>query len=83
MSATMSDLGLYATKTSSPDPWTECGFAEWRQNAVSVRRAWMEMMGLSGEEIEEQCVTDPPVDLDEELAQYNAMFAIQNINKQG
>lgn len=80
MSETTFDLGLQTT--SSPDPWTECGYSEWKQDVGSVRRAWMEMMGLSDEEIAEQCTIEPPSNLDEELAQYNAMFDIQAINKQ-
>lgn len=80
MSEMTFDLGLQTT--SSPDPWTESGYSEWKQYARSVRRAWMEMMGLSDEEIEEQCVIEPPTDLDEELTQYNAMFEVQAINKQ-
>ena len=66
--------------TSSPDPWTASGYSEWRQDAWNVRRAWMKMMGMSEEEIEEQCKHCPPTNLDEEIEQYNAMFAIQNMN---
>ncbi len=78
----MSEMSLNLTSrtTSVPDPWSESGYSQW-QNAHNVRVAWMEMMGLSHDEIEEQCAYCPPVDLDEELSQYNAMFAIQEMNR--
>lgn len=61
--------------TSSVDPRGQ--FALWTANIEQVRWAWMEMMGMSQEEIKYQLANDPPTDLDEELAQYNAMCRIE------
>ncbi|NND99134.1 MAG: hypothetical protein HKN47_17595 [Pirellulaceae bacterium] len=59
------------------DPWTigtvVCG-------ASDVRRNWLRMMGLSDEEIEKHCSLVPPTDIDEEVAEYNAMCDIQQLN---
>ena len=78
----MSEMSLSPSlqTTNVPDPWSESGYSQWH-NARNVRVAWMEMMGLSRDEIEEQCEHCPPVDLDEELSQYNAMFALQEMNR--
>lgn len=64
--------------TSSADPWSQ--YSEWKVNALEVRRQWMEMMGLSDEEIEEYCAPGQFADLDEELEQYNAMVRIQKFD---
>jgi hypothetical protein len=53
-----------------------------KQSARSVREAWMRMMGLSEQEIAEHCIGCPPVDLDEELDQYNAMLDIKELNQE-
>ncbi len=78
----MSEQTLHQTglNTRSPDPWTEDGYADWQLDPFAIRRQWMEMMGLSQDEIDENCELDPPTDIDEELSQYNAMFVIQDIN---
>ena len=49
-------------------------------SAMEVRRTWMQMMGFTDCEIQEECRIDPPIDLDEEIEQYNAMFDIQEHN---
>lgn len=69
---------LIGGSTRNCDPWSR--YSNW-QTARSVREAWMRMMGLSDEEIAEHCVDCPPLDLDEELAQYNAMFDVQELNR--
>ncbi len=69
-----------ARTTNSPDPWTESGYSQWAQNALSIRWEWMKMMGFSRDEIEEHCRHCPPANLDEEMSQYNAMFDIQAMN---
>ena len=77
----MTSDSLSNTSTGSThisDPWSE--FADWH-DALEVRKEWMRMMGLDENEIAEQCEHSPPTDMDEELSQYNAMFAIQEINK--
>ena len=48
---------------------------------LKIRREWMAMAGLTVEEIDEECELDPPGNLDEELAEYNAMLEIERINK--
>ncbi len=68
--------------TNSADPWTDHGYAEWRPSAEQVRRQWLAMMGLSQREIDQDCKLDPPVDIDEELEQYNAMFDVNRLNEQ-
>ncbi len=65
----------FLRSTSSVDPLENS--AKWINNAEQVRRAWMEMMGMSDEDIEYHLVNDPPTDLDEELTQYNAMCRVQ------
>jgi len=66
--------------TQLPDPWSEYGYSNWH-GPMEVRIAWLRMMGFDADEIEEQCKHCPPIDLDEELANYNAMFAIQDANE--
>ncbi len=62
--------------TSSVDPLGKS--AKWINNAEEIRRHWMELMGMSQEDIKYHLINDPPTDPDEELAQYNAMFRIQD-----
>lgn len=78
MSETM--LNHDAWSTNQVDPWTESGYSDWVRSAYGVRCEWMEMMGFSPSEIDEECAIRPPTDFDEELAEYNAMFAIQQRN---
>ena len=66
--------------TNVADPWTAHGYSQWH-NAENVRREWMRMMGLSEDEITESINDDPPIDLDDEIAEYNAMFRIQRLNE--
>ena len=54
---------------------------EETDNALKVRKQWMQMMGFPEAEIDDECRRDPPTDLDEELRNYNAMFAIQSRNQ--
>lgn len=75
----MTSNNLTVSSTSQPDPWSE--YSSWH-NARNVREAWMRMMGMSEEEIARECESDPPLDLDEELENYNAMFEIQRLNAQ-
>ena len=67
--------------TGVADPWTTFGYSEWQEDALSVRRRWMEMMRLPQEEIEEHCRTGTYADLDEELEEYNAIFRVQEMNE--
>ena len=67
--------------TRQPDPWSDSGYAQW-QGAADIRKAWMKMMGMDDQEIDEHCKKSPPTNIDDELAEYNAMFAIQEINSQ-
>jgi hypothetical protein len=53
---------------------------EEASNALKVRKQWLTMMGMTETEIAEDCALDPPTDLDAELAEYNAMFRIQDRN---
>lgn len=65
--------------TSVADPFSE--FSEWKADgAVDVRRNWLRMMGLSDAEIEEDCSQFQPTDIDAEVAEYNAMCDIQQLN---
>ena len=66
--------------TSASDPWSQHGYSDWVTNATAVRRKWLGMMGLAESEIDEKCEHSPPTSLDEELAHYNAMYAIQDRN---
>ena len=45
-------------------------------DASSVRREWMGMMGFSPDEIDQDCIIHPPMNIDEELQEYNATLAI-------
>lgn len=56
--------------TSETDP--RAVYSDWQTNAVSVRRNWMEILGFSPDEINEDCVDGMVLVLDEELKQYNA-----------
>lgn len=56
--------------TSTTDP--RAGYSDWRTNALSVRRNWMELLGFEQDEIDAVCVDGTILDLDEELEQYNA-----------
>ncbi len=76
MSDTTFDMVFASTQIC--DPWSQ--YSNW-QSVRTVREEWMRMMGLSEEEIAEHCVACPPTDLDEEIAQYNAMFDIQEMNQ--
>jgi len=69
------------TTTGIADPWSEHGYSNWQDSALNVRRGWMEMMGLSEDEIESACQPGTHADFDEELAEYNAMFRIQKMNE--
>ena len=63
--------------TNLPDP--SSGYSDWT-DAMEIRRTWMRMMGMDDDEIEGHCQECPAVDLDEEIAQYNAMFEVERIN---
>ena len=69
------------TSTKSADPWTDAGYSQWLDQALTLRRQWMGMMGLGDEEINLACQPGSHADLEEELAQYNAMLQIQQINQ--
>jgi hypothetical protein len=69
------------SSTITPDPWTECGYADWKDRALEIRREWMRMMGMDDAEIDLHCTQQPPTDLDEELAHYNTMFSINKLNE--
>jgi hypothetical protein len=65
--------------TAASDQWM---YADWQPvDAQSVRRRWMEMMGLDADEINEYCTDGAEADFDEELKQYNAMMAIEDLAK--
>jgi len=49
-------------------------------SAMEVRKLWLRMMGLDKAEIDEQCRYLPPTNLADELADYNAMCDIQEMN---
>lgn len=57
--------------TSCADPWTQNGYSTW-QTAGQIRRQWMQIMGFTEEEILEAIEHSPPIDIDEEIAQFNA-----------
>lgn len=78
----MSSATLGEWTTDVADPWTVYGYSDWRKNALAVRRQWMTMMGLDPEEVEEACKPGTSADLDEELANYQAMRTIKDINSQ-
>lgn len=63
--------------TDAPDPWTASGYSHWQKNAAQIRRQWMAIMGFSAEEIEEAIEHSPPIDIDEEMAQYNAAVRLE------
>ena len=44
-----------------------------------LRRKWMELMGLSLEEIDRNCPIDEFFDYKQELIEYNAIIEIQNV----
>jgi len=46
--------------------------------ALNVRRKWMELMGLSEEEIDVECRPGTPADLDEELAELQSICRIKD-----
>jgi hypothetical protein len=46
--------------------------------ALNVRRLWMELMGLSEEEIDVECKPGTPADLDEELAELQSICRIKD-----
>lgn len=50
-------------------------------NALIIRRKYMNMMGLSKEEIEEYCSVGNNADIDKELAQYWAMTDIVQLSE--
>lgn len=56
--------------TSTTDP--RAVYSDWRMNALSVRRNWMELLGFGQEEIDAACIEGTVLDLDEELEEYNA-----------
>lgn len=60
--------------------WSARPDGEWRENAIQIRREWMMAMGLSQEEIEIACGPGAEADLDEEIAQRNAMWQIEELH---
>ncbi len=64
------ELSTYAV-----DPYAK--YADWATEAERFRRAWMQRMGMSADEIDYHCKNDPPTDLDAEIAEYNAICRIQ------
>lgn len=50
-------------------------------NILDIRKQWMRMMGLDDDEIERNCIENPPVDIDEEVAQLSAAFNILTLNE--
>lgn len=70
--------------TYKADPWTQDGYSNWkpsREAALNVRRQWMQMMGVPQDEIDEYCAEDQPADFDEEMAEYNSMVRVEEVNR--
>lgn len=68
----------WTVDTTMADPCTDFGYADWQQSALEVRRQWMRLMGLDGQEIEEHCANGKPTTLDEELSQLNAVESMKD-----
>jgi hypothetical protein len=50
-------------------------------NALDIRKQWLRLYGFNEDEIIENCGEFPPTDLQEEIKQLKAMFAIQALNE--
>ena len=51
-----------------------------QDTALVIRRAWLQMMGLTDEEIEND-IRENPLDLPDEIANLSAMSRVQKLNE--
>jgi uncharacterized caspase-like protein len=56
--------------TETADPWAP--YANWQDDATTVRRQWMTLLGFDAVEIEEHCQEGHDLDLAEEQSQLEA-----------